>query len=137
MICGQTCDGLYHFAFYLVNFGIPCGSHTQKLTKSTLALKLSVSAIITPGGLPHRTRKNNAQKHLTILHAISQSHSVGVLNVFRLSGYTKATNRLLYVATLLVCIYLCVNYFAKSSINLFRNMHKNQSSPQREGQLGV
>ncbi len=23
MICGQTCDGLYHFAFYLVNFGIP------------------------------------------------------------------------------------------------------------------
>ncbi len=23
MICDQTCDGLYHFAFYLVNFGIP------------------------------------------------------------------------------------------------------------------
>ncbi len=32
MICGQTCDGLYHFAFYL----------------STLAVKLSVSAIIYP-----------------------------------------------------------------------------------------
>ncbi len=30
MICGQTCDGLYHFAFYLVNFGIPYGSHTIK-----------------------------------------------------------------------------------------------------------
>ncbi len=28
-------------------------SDTQKLTKSTLALKLSVSATITPGGLPH------------------------------------------------------------------------------------
>ncbi len=23
MICVQTCDGLYHFAFYLVKFGIP------------------------------------------------------------------------------------------------------------------
>ncbi len=23
MVCGQNCDGLYHFAFYLVNFGIP------------------------------------------------------------------------------------------------------------------
>ncbi len=23
MICGQTCDGLYHVAFYLSNFGIP------------------------------------------------------------------------------------------------------------------
>ncbi len=28
MICGQTCDGLYHFAFYLVNYGIPYGSRT-------------------------------------------------------------------------------------------------------------
>ena len=36
MDCGQTCDGLYRFAFCLVNFG----------TKSTLAVKLSVSAII-------------------------------------------------------------------------------------------
>ncbi len=26
LICGRTCDGLYHFAFYLVNFGIPYGS---------------------------------------------------------------------------------------------------------------
>ncbi len=43
MICGQTCDGLYHFAFYLINFGIP-----QKSTISTLAVKLSVSAIFTP-----------------------------------------------------------------------------------------
>ena len=30
MICGQTCDGLYHFAFYLVSFGIPYGSRTIK-----------------------------------------------------------------------------------------------------------
>ncbi len=30
MVCGQTCDGLYHFAFYLVNFGIPFGSHPIK-----------------------------------------------------------------------------------------------------------
>ncbi len=26
MICGQTCDGLYHFAFCLIIFGIPFGS---------------------------------------------------------------------------------------------------------------
>ncbi len=49
MICGQTCDGLYHFAFCLVNFGIP---YTQKSTKSTLTVKLSVSSSFTPGGLP-------------------------------------------------------------------------------------
>ncbi len=30
MICGQTCDGLYHFAFNLVNFGIPLGSRPIK-----------------------------------------------------------------------------------------------------------
>ncbi len=102
MICGQTCDGLYHFTFYWVIFGIPFGSqpiksalarhnqhwylpyptygsrwvvlwllfcrstpstfpvtwstfkgpfrgdYTQKLTISTLAVKLSVSAIIYP-----------------------------------------------------------------------------------------
>ncbi len=30
IVCGQTCDGLYHFAIYLVNFGIPYGSHTIK-----------------------------------------------------------------------------------------------------------
>ncbi len=30
IVCGQTCDGLYHFAFYLVSFGIPLGSHTIK-----------------------------------------------------------------------------------------------------------
>ncbi len=40
MICGQTCDGLYHFAFCLVN--------TQKSTISTLAVKLSASVIFTP-----------------------------------------------------------------------------------------
>ncbi len=58
IVCGQTCDGLYHFVFYLINFGIPYGSrtikpdYTQKSTTPILALKLSVSAIITPGGLP-------------------------------------------------------------------------------------
>ena len=31
MICGQTCDGLYHFVIYLVIFGIPLGSLTIKL----------------------------------------------------------------------------------------------------------
>ncbi len=30
MVCGQNCDGLYHFAFYLVNFGIPFGSQPIK-----------------------------------------------------------------------------------------------------------
>ena len=30
IVCGQTCDGLYHFVFYLINFGIPLGSHTIK-----------------------------------------------------------------------------------------------------------
>ncbi len=30
MVCGQTWDGLYRFAFYLVNFGIPLGSHPIK-----------------------------------------------------------------------------------------------------------
>ena len=34
MICGQTCDGLYHFAFYLVNFGIPLGSHPIKSARA-------------------------------------------------------------------------------------------------------
>ena len=29
MICGRTCDGLYHLAFYLVNFGIPQVSPSQ------------------------------------------------------------------------------------------------------------
>ncbi len=29
MVCGRTCDGLYRFAFYLVNFGIPLGSHSE------------------------------------------------------------------------------------------------------------
>ncbi len=29
-VCGQTCDGLYHFVFYLVIFGIPLGSLTIK-----------------------------------------------------------------------------------------------------------
>ena len=28
MVCGQTCDGLYHFTFCLIIFGIPIGSHT-------------------------------------------------------------------------------------------------------------
>ncbi len=30
MVCGQTCDGLYNFAFYLVNSGIPFGSQPIK-----------------------------------------------------------------------------------------------------------
>ncbi len=30
IVCGQTCDGLYHFIFYLINFGIPYGSRTIK-----------------------------------------------------------------------------------------------------------
>ncbi len=33
MICHQTCDGLYHFAFCLINFGTPFGS---QLIKSAL-----------------------------------------------------------------------------------------------------
>ncbi len=46
MICGQTCDELYHFTFYLIVLEYPLD--TQKSTKSTLAVKLSVSAIIYP-----------------------------------------------------------------------------------------
>ncbi len=34
MVCGQTCDGLYHFAFYLVNLGIPFGSQTDQVCLS-------------------------------------------------------------------------------------------------------
>ncbi len=30
IVCSQTCDGLYHFVFYLINFGIPLGSNTIK-----------------------------------------------------------------------------------------------------------
>ncbi len=30
MICGQTCDGLYYFAFCLINLGIPFGSRPIK-----------------------------------------------------------------------------------------------------------
>ncbi len=49
MICGQTCDGLYHFAFYLIIFReFLVIDYTQKSTISTLAVKLSVSAIIYP-----------------------------------------------------------------------------------------
>ncbi len=29
MVCGQTCDGLYRFAFYLVSFGIPLGLYSE------------------------------------------------------------------------------------------------------------
>ncbi len=46
----RTCDGLYHFMFSIDRVGIPFGSQpivwtfvTQKLTRSTLALKPSVS----------------------------------------------------------------------------------------------
>ena len=49
IVCGQTCDGLYHF--------------TQKSTTPILALKLSVSATITPGGLPH---SNSDQQHWVV-----------------------------------------------------------------------
>ena len=38
----RPCDGLYHFIFSI-----------KKSTKPILALNLSVSATITPGGLPH------------------------------------------------------------------------------------
>ncbi len=50
MICGQTCDELYHFTFYLIVLGYPL-DYAQRSTKSTLAMlavKLSVSAIIYP-----------------------------------------------------------------------------------------
>ncbi len=30
IVCGQTCDGLYHFTFCLIIFGIPIGSLTIK-----------------------------------------------------------------------------------------------------------
>ncbi len=42
MFCGWTCDELYHFGESLVL------DYTQKSTISTLAVKLSVSAIIYP-----------------------------------------------------------------------------------------
>ncbi len=42
-VCLAASQRLYHFAFYLINFGIP-----QKSTISTFAVKLSVSAILTP-----------------------------------------------------------------------------------------
>ncbi len=29
MVCSQTCDGLYRFAFCLVNFGIPLGLYSE------------------------------------------------------------------------------------------------------------
>ncbi len=45
MVCGQTCDGLYHFAFYLVNFGIPFGSHP---IKSALARHTGVQVPVVP-----------------------------------------------------------------------------------------
>ncbi len=45
MICGQTCDGLYHFAFYLVNFGIPYGSYT---IRPTLARHTGVQVPVVP-----------------------------------------------------------------------------------------
>ena len=58
MVCGQTCDRLYHFTFFLIVLGYPLDSirssqpqsldYTQKLTISTLAVKLSVSAMFTP-----------------------------------------------------------------------------------------
>ena len=38
----RTCDGLYHFIFSIDRVGIPL-DYTQKLTRSTLTLKLSVS----------------------------------------------------------------------------------------------
>ncbi len=41
MVCGQTCDGLYHFAFYLVNFGIPLGSQPIKSARALLHGPLS------------------------------------------------------------------------------------------------
>ncbi len=41
--------------------------YTQKSTKPILALKLSVSATITPGGLPHLLSSNWAFLHLARL----------------------------------------------------------------------
>ncbi len=45
MICGQTCDGLYHFVFYLVNLGIPYGSRT---IRPTLARHTGVQVPVVP-----------------------------------------------------------------------------------------
>ncbi len=45
MICGQTCDGLYHIAFYLVNFGIPYGS---RMIRPALARHTGVQVPVVP-----------------------------------------------------------------------------------------
>ncbi len=49
MICGQTCDGLYHLAFCLINFGIPLGSQP---IKSALARHSGVQVPVIAGPLP-------------------------------------------------------------------------------------
>ncbi len=45
MVCGRTCDGLYHFVFYLVNFGIPYGS---RAIRPTLARHTGVQVPVVP-----------------------------------------------------------------------------------------
>ncbi len=59
MICGQTCDGLYHFVFYLINY-------TQKSTTSTLAVKLSMSAIFTPRWTATLSKKSHKQAKVVL-----------------------------------------------------------------------
>ncbi len=78
IVCGQTCDGLYHFTFCL------------KSTKSILALKLSVSATITPGGLPHGWHsysKGTYSVNLLILeylwNSLSDLHRVFIQNQWK------------------------------------------------------
>ncbi len=54
MICGQTCDGLYHFVFYLINSGLPYGSHTIKpaLARHTgVQVSLVPAKVIQPTGV--------------------------------------------------------------------------------------
>ena len=42
IVCGQTCDGLYHFTFCLITFGIPIGS---LVIKSALARHTGVRRV--------------------------------------------------------------------------------------------
>ncbi len=83
MICGQTCDGLYHFTFYLIVLGYHAEDLASSLVVrlyseidhiSTLAVKLSVSAIFYPRWTA--TQTGNAcqswTKEAPPLHALDQ-----------------------------------------------------------------
>ncbi len=92
MICGQTCDGLYHFVFYLVNLGIPYGSLVVRLYSEIDHTYLSIEAQCVSHHYPRWTattddspfKNYSFQRKLDQSFCIGQQHGQIILRVQRM-----------------------------------------------------